>query len=182
MKRGWWGAVVVAVAGMALGLTGCTAERGEPVRESVVVREERGPVERRFPAFGEFVRVRWVREDLNSGRAPGPSDVRMAGVVQLSARDADRLRTGYAWREGAEAGPSVPGAVGALLPDGARWRTSEGFAGDVTRGGRYAARFHVDFEMRVLVFDALNPDIVVDDGSGSTPGKADGDGPDVKEW
>ncbi|GAA3492817.1 hypothetical protein [Streptomyces cremeus] len=155
---GWGRKLAVAVVSGALvtGLAGCEEAR-EPVREKaeVPVREERRPVERRFPVFGEFVRARWVGVTLSDPRLPGPTDVRMAGVVDLSSRDAERLRTGYEWREATA--PSVPEAVTPLLPTGARWRTSESFEGAVTGGGRYAASFHVDFEKRVLVFDALDP-------------------------
>ncbi|CAM5250836.1 hypothetical protein GCM10010329_07820 [Streptomyces spiroverticillatus] len=163
MKRNRKPGATILAGAMVVALTGCGEAQDTagwvPAKEraEAQVRQDRAPVERRFPAFGEFVRARWVGVSLNNPRLPGPTDVEMAGVVDLSARDAERLRTRYEWREAAGSGTALPGAVTPLLPEGAHWRTSDAFDREVTRDGSYSATFRVDFEKRVLTFDAVNP-------------------------
>ncbi|MFF0205654.1 hypothetical protein [Streptomyces sp. NPDC005017] len=137
------------------GSAGRRADRQEAPRGRLRYDEE--PVRARFPEFGDFTSVVWRGEALGvSDRSvPGPTDVRMAGVVRLADADARRLRDGYSWRD-APAQPEVPADLGPHVPAGARWRTSDGFARAVT-GDRYPATFHADLERKLLVFEAVNP-------------------------
>ncbi|MET9734797.1 hypothetical protein ABZZ79_30410 [Streptomyces sp. NPDC006458] len=159
-------AVTAAVA--ALVLTGCGEQPrpGSPDRtgDSAAradrpegLREDEEPVRARFPEFGDFTSVVWEGEVLgaNDRSVPGPTDVRMAGVVHLADADARRLREGYSW-QAASVRPRVPKDLLPHVPDGAHWRTSDGFTRAVT-GDRYPATFHADLERRVLVFEAVNP-------------------------
>jgi hypothetical protein len=145
-------------------LTGCgddrDAPRGAPAASSSVeaVRQDAGPVRARFPELGDFQDVRWQASVLGGtdSRVPGPTDVRMSGVVRLTPEKADYLRTAYRW-EDAPAAPEVLGGVARRLPSGASWRISDEFGESL----RNSAAMHVDFARNVVVFDARNPARVV---------------------
>ncbi|MDC0768572.1 hypothetical protein [Streptomyces sp. HD] len=166
-------AATVAMA--ALALTGCaeqrtqavdtgrpqgsraTATAGSPAADGL--RKDEEPVRARFPEFGDFAAVVWKGEALGQNdrsSVPGPTDVRMSGVVRLTEADATRLQDTYTW-QGTSAQPDLPTDLRAQLPSGARWQTSTDFTRAVT-GDRYTATFHADLDRKVLVFDAVNPE------------------------
>ncbi|MFI9150221.1 hypothetical protein [Streptomyces sp. NPDC053367] len=161
----WRGGLLAGgIAVAALVLTGC-AGQPQPVGAAASpaapgLRRDEEPVRARFPEFGDFTSSVWLGEVLgqNHGRpaVPGPTDVRMAGVVRLTAVDAARLRDTYTWQD-APAQPALPEGLRPEVPAGARWRTSAGFTRAVT-GGLYPAAFHADLDRKVLVFDAVNPE------------------------
>lgn len=122
------------------------------------IRRDEGPVRQRFPELGDVAGAEWTGEVLGSGRssAPGPTDVRMSGVVRLTDADASRLSEEYVWQDGPGA-PVVSSLLRARVPQSTRWQTSADFTAVVTRG-RYSAAFHADFGRKVIVFDAVNPE------------------------
>ncbi|CAL9345043.1 hypothetical protein [Streptomyces sp. enrichment culture] len=161
VRRRLRGGVLVLVA-LSAALSGCGGPAdGTGAGPNAVgggLREDPGPVRARFPEFGDFEAVVWRGEALGDGggrSVPGPTDVRMSGVVRLGGGDAAQLRKRYAWREAA-GGPRVPGGLATRIPAGARWWSSADFTRAVT-DGRHPASFHVDLDRRVLVFDAVNP-------------------------
>ncbi|MFJ9587467.1 hypothetical protein [Streptomyces acidicola] len=127
----------------ALVLTGCAEQvrsvesvRTEDSRATATadssaagLRKDEEPVRVRFPEFGDFSSVVWKGEALgrnDRSSVPGPTDVRMSGVVRLTDADAARLRDGYAWQD-ASGTPEVPSDLRARVPSGAggrRARTS----------------------------------------------------------
>ncbi|MFE5602860.1 hypothetical protein ACFQ8O_27190 [Streptomyces coelicoflavus] len=159
----------VALAVAVVALAGCgrhpgVADGAGP-RESKTavsaapgIRRDEGPVRQRFPELGDVAGVEWTGEVLGSGRssAPGPTDVRMSGVVRLTDADASRLSEEYVWQDGPGA-PVVSSLLRSRVPRSTRWQTSTDFTADVTRG-RYSATFHADFGRQVIVFDAVNPE------------------------
>ncbi|MET4660575.1 hypothetical protein ABID80_004301 [Streptomyces sp. PvP037] len=149
----------VASGGLALAgvlVAGCGAGAGA-ASEPEVRRDEK-VIRRYFPEFGDFEEVVWAGETLGDdsrGSVPGPSDVRVSGVVRLAESDARRLRGAYEWRAAPD-GPDVLPGIRPHVPGEADWLTSEGFTATVT-GGRYPGAFHLDLRKKTLVFDARNP-------------------------
>lgn len=121
------------------------------------MRHDRKPIADRFPCLGDFQAVTWQAKALGTGapRVPGPTDLRLAGVVRLAPGDAKRLRNAFPWRVGGGK-PSVLSGVAPQVPSAAAWRVSESFTRSVT-GGRYRADFFADFSRNLLVFDTVNP-------------------------
>ncbi|MGC0334207.1 hypothetical protein RKD23_007197 [Streptomyces sp. SAI-170] len=161
-RRGLLAGVASAVA--ALVLTGCGGQP-RPVGATASpadggLRRDEAPVRARFPEFGDFTATVWQGEVLgpHSDRStvPGPTDVRMSGVVRLTDADAARLRDTYAWQD-APTPPDLPTGLLTEVPADARWRTSAAFTRAVT-ADHYTAAFHVDLGHKVLVFDAVNPE------------------------
>ncbi|MFE2439673.1 hypothetical protein [Streptomyces sp. NPDC059409] len=159
----------VAVAVAVVALSGCGRHPGvadgagprEPtavVSAAPAIRRDEEPVRQRFPELGDVAGVEWTGEVLGGGRssAPGPTDVRMSGVVRLTDADASRLSEEYVWQDGPGT-PVVSSLLRPRVPESTRWQTSADFTADVTRG-RYSATFHADFGRRVIVFDAVNPE------------------------
>ncbi|NUP15657.1 MAG: hypothetical protein HOZ81_06090 [Streptomyces sp.] len=167
-------AATVAMA--ALALTGCAEQRTQSVdtarpqdsRATATaaspaadgLRKDEEPVRVRFPEFGDFASVVWKGETLGQDSresVPGPTDVRMSGIVRLTDTDAARLKDAYTWQN-TSAQPDLPTDLRAQLPsDGPRWQTSTDFTRAVT-GDRYTATFHADLDRKMLVFDAVNPE------------------------
>ncbi|MFV0134047.1 hypothetical protein ACLGIH_12525 [Streptomyces sp. HMX87] len=129
------------------------AETGEPG-----IRQDKEPVRKYFPELGHFDAVEWTGEVLGKGRSsvPGPSDIRVSGVVRLADADVARLSKDYAWQDEPGA-PVVLSTIRPRVPGSAQWQTSEDFETAVTQG-RYSATFYADFERKVIVFDAVNPE------------------------
>lgn len=121
------------------------------------VRHDEEPVRKRFPRLGDFERVAWQAGARGKTDArtlvPGPTDIRMSGIVWLAAEDAERLRTEFVWRA-AEDGPKLLEGPAGYVPDGASWQVSEAFESSAAN----AATFHADFDRNVVVFDAVNPE------------------------
>ncbi|MEU2234862.1 hypothetical protein [Streptomyces vietnamensis] len=143
---------------------GCAGAAEPPARtasqQAPEIERDRKPVERRFPQFGNFTGVAWAAAPLGvaDSRVPGPTDVRMSGVVTLAKADVRRLLKEYHWAP-AEELPDVLGSVAPRVPAGAAWRTSEAFTSAVT-GEAYSASFHLDPVAGVMVFDAVDPTAV----------------------
>ncbi|MFD8429799.1 hypothetical protein ACFV1R_19580 [Streptomyces coelicoflavus] len=159
----------VAVAVAVVALSGCGRHAGVAdgagPRESRAavsgapgIRRDEGPVRQRFPELGDVAGVEWTGEVLGKRRssAPGPTDVRMSGVVRLTDADASRLSEEYVWQDGPGT-PVVSSLLRPRVPESTRWQTSAEFTAVVTRG-RYSAAFHADFDRQVIVFDAVNPE------------------------
>ncbi|WP_406729700.1 hypothetical protein WJ438_15570 [Streptomyces sp. GD-15H] len=161
--------LLAALVLAALTLSGCgrgpdSADAG-PGRETRApqsadpgVRQDRQPVRTHFPELGDFSSVIWKEEILgkDTSRVPGPSDVRVSGVVRLADADVARLKDDYAWRHE----PSTPVVLSDIrphVPAGTHWQTSEDFTAAVTQE-HYSGAFHADFEQRIVVFDAINPE------------------------
>jgi hypothetical protein len=123
------------------------------------IRRDEAVVSKYFPEFGHPKSVAWAGDVLGDGRSgvPGPSDVRISGVVWLSDFDAARIQHGYTWRPTPSA-PDVVNAVQDQVPESSEWQSSEDFHSEVTERGRYFATFAVDFTRKVLVFNARNPE------------------------
>lgn len=149
--------MALVVAGLAV-TSGC----GEPPSGGAgakapgfdEVRHDEGPVRARFPELGDPERVAWVARPLGEAdpRVPGPTDVRMSGVVRLSAGTAESLRSVYAWRV-TEAGPKVLPELSSHVPDDASWQVADAYE----PGAEASGELHCDFGRRVVVFDAVNP-------------------------
>ncbi|MEV6246426.1 hypothetical protein AB0M38_09505 [Streptomyces sp. NPDC051742] len=133
-----------------------SAEQNPPVE----VRRDRDPVLRRFPQLGNITGVEWASAPLGSGssRVPGPTDFRFSGVATLAKADVRRLQTEYDWVPG-QTPPSVLEAIAPEVPAGTSWQMSEGFTSAVT-GDVYTATFLLDPATGVMVFDAVNPNVV----------------------
>ncbi|MFR9675492.1 hypothetical protein [Streptomyces sp. TR02-1] len=167
------GGLRLAAAGAALCaslLTGCGDDGGQvaaaaPGSEGVPastaaddgVRLDKKLVKAYFPEFGNVVSVAWKGSLLDDPTAPGPSDVRVVGVVELSAVDVRSLRDAYTWRDGPDE-PKVPAELLPRLPEDARWQVSREFTRTVTRDGAYSGSFFVALDRRTVVFDAVNPE------------------------
>ncbi|WP_372345854.1 hypothetical protein [Streptomyces sp. KL116D] len=160
------GVAVAAVASMVV-LAGCgtgPAEGRDTSRvagagsEDGVLRHDRKPVADRFPELGAFKSVVWASDVLgqDSRGVPGPSDVRMSGVVRLTAAQSGDLSKRYAWRS-TPGRPDVMKPLSSHVPQAGEWKDSADFTEAVT-GGRYSASFSIDFGRRVAVFDAVNPE------------------------
>ncbi|MFI7409668.1 hypothetical protein ACIBU0_13490 [Streptomyces sp. NPDC049627] len=162
-----------AAAVVTLMLSGCAEQaqsvhtaRSEAPRATAAaasaspgLRQDEEPVRARFPEFGDFSSTLWKGEALGGTdrtSVPGPTDVRMSGIVRLTDADAARLRKDYAWQDTSRQ-PELPGGLRAQVPAGARWQTSADFTRAVT-GDRYTATFLADLERKVLIFDAVNPE------------------------
>ncbi len=133
-----------------------SAEQSPPVE----VRRDKGPVLRRFPQLGNITGVEWASAPLGSGssRVPGPTDFRFSGVATLAKADVQRLQAAYDWVPD-QTSPSVLEAIAPEVPAGTSWQTSEGFTSAVT-GDVYPATFRLDPATGVMVFDAVNPNVV----------------------
>lgn len=146
----------------AMAVAGCGAQRSDAARPEASasasaearVRHDKQPVRVRFPQLGDFERVAWSASPLGEAdaRVPGPTDVRMSGIVWLTAADAASLRSAYAWRT-ANAGPDVLDGLSAHVPDDVSWQVTAVYA----ESAEGAAVFHADFDRKVVVFDAVNP-------------------------
>lgn len=157
----------MAVAGLAVFsalLTGCGTEGGaaeHPARAGSSaekdVRHDRELIREYFPEFGQLDTVVWQGKVLGAKRSavPGPSDVRLSGVAKLTSADAERLRGAYAWEKKADT-PEVLPSIRPYVPGSSRWQVSKDFTLSVTEGV-YLGSFYVDFQQRVVVFDARNP-------------------------
>jgi hypothetical protein len=161
-------AVALAVCGL---LTGCggahqqanSAGTGAPHADAAWksdqgIRRDKKLVREYFPELGDFEAVVWKGEILGDARSvvPGPSDFQVSGVVHLGDREAARLRRDYAWQS--ERGtPVVLSDIRPKVPKSANWQTSEDFTLNVT-DDRFAATFYADFDRKIVVFDARNPE------------------------
>ncbi|MFE5023485.1 hypothetical protein ACFRAO_09260 [Streptomyces sp. NPDC056656] len=166
----WAGAswmLVVAAAASVIALTGCgsgaatsadTSRAAASDSKDGALRHDRQPVADRFPELGDFTSVVWASDVLgqDSRGAPGPSDVRMSGVVRLTAAQSEDLRKRYAWHSTPER-PDVVEHLASHVPQAGEWKDSDDFTEAVT-GGRYSASFSVDFGRGVAVFEAVNPE------------------------
>ncbi|MEU0566877.1 hypothetical protein ABZ297_16005 [Nonomuraea sp. NPDC005983] len=111
----------------------------------------------RFPIFGNVSAAHWcgiVLTEQNS-RVPGPTDIRLVGIVRLSPS---------AWKKVLAAGGDFEQTVPSNVPDeirqkcaaDAQWTFSEAFDTAVT-GDAYSGRFYVDFVSRSILIDVVNP-------------------------
>ncbi|WP_326791898.1 hypothetical protein OHA79_05775 [Streptomyces sp. NBC_00841] len=138
---------------------GTGAPRVDAARKSDQgIRRDKKLVREYFPELGDFEAVVWKGEILGDARSvvPGPSDFQVSGVVHLGDGDAARLRRDYAWKS--EPGtPVVLSDIRPEVPKGADWQTSEDFTLNIT-DDHYAATFYADFDRKIVVFDARNPE------------------------
>jgi hypothetical protein len=117
---------------------GSCGRAGEPDRRTVgspaavVVRTDREPVARRFPALGEFTEVHWTGHALGqtSGRVPGPTDVRVQALVRLRPEDARSLDRRHQWYP-APSPPVIPAELQPYVVDGGTWLRSPAYEAEV---------------------------------------------------
>ncbi|MER7465926.1 hypothetical protein [Streptomyces sp. NPDC097981] len=163
------GPLAAVVAVPVLGA--CTAEAGGAPRAApstapghgrltgpCTVHRETDPVSARFPELGPVASTAWCGMQPSSGaRVPGPTDVRLFGV--LTPQDAAAVRMylddpSYAF---APATPEdVPAEIRSVLPADARWLSSRKFD-TLVGGGRDDGDFYFDRASGQVVFDCMNP-------------------------
>ncbi|MET9881906.1 hypothetical protein ABZZ20_01885 [Streptomyces sp. NPDC006430] len=177
--------VLSAVAVGAV-LCACTGRGGAPhaapptasghgrLTGTCTVRTETDPIASRFPELGRIGSTTWCgMQPASAGRlagAPGPTDVRLFGV--LRPQDVAAVRAylddpSYAFA--AAVPQDVPEKIRDVLPTGARWVSSETFDALVT-GGHYDGDFYVDAVSGQVVFDCMNPDRKDGPSPAATPG------------
>ncbi|WP_250403960.1 hypothetical protein [Streptomyces cellostaticus] len=154
--------VLAAGAGVSAALAALTAcaspDDGAAGQDRCSVRSDPAPIERRFPAFGTPERVHWCGVVLNAGdgRVPGPTDVRLVGVVELAPAAFAGIVEDLGEDPVAQAPQGLPGEIVEFLPGEARWRRSDRLDRSVTQG-RYTGSFHVDTAHRVVLVDCVDP-------------------------
>ncbi|MGW0284730.1 hypothetical protein ACWDXT_16645 [Streptomyces sp. NPDC003236] len=158
------GHIRVLAAGLAVSaslapLTSCASPGdGGDERGRCSVRTDPAPIEKRFPAFGTPERTHWCGVVLNAGdeRVPGPTDVRLVGVVRLAPAAFARVVGDLGENPVAEAPRGLPDEIADLLPGEARWQRSDRLDRAVTQG-RYTGSFHVDTAHRTVLVDCVDP-------------------------
>ncbi len=137
-------------------------EGGEGTGARCVVRSDPAPITRRFPLFGTPRRAHWCGVLVNGGggdRVPGPSDVRMVGVVELTAPAFAKVEAGMGAHPAAGSPGTLPAEVVRFLPDHATWLRSPRLDRSISRG-LYTASFLVDRARRAVVLDCVDPEPV----------------------
>ncbi|MGW2730305.1 hypothetical protein [Streptomyces sp. NPDC001494] len=149
----------VAVFASLTPLTSCASpDGGGDGQGRCSARSDPAPVEKRFPVFGTPERAHWCGVVLNAGdgRVPGPTDVRLVGVVELAPEAFAGVVEDLGEHPVAHAPEGLPDEIAEFLPDGARWRRSDRLDRSLTQG-RYRGSFHVDTAHRAVLLDCVDP-------------------------
>jgi hypothetical protein len=132
-------AVVVTAA--LLILTGCTrSSRPDPgpTGSTPPVRTDRDPIAQRFPQLGDFTQVHWQggTAGTDSGRVPGPTDVRIQALVVVRPETVAVATTQYTWATAPSSWDSELSApLRAYAPHNATWKVSDHFTKAVLPSG-----------------------------------------------
>ncbi|WP_175411520.1 hypothetical protein [Streptomyces sp. TRM64462] len=116
----------------------------------------------RFSMLGEVVSTQWCAIDLtqDSGRVPGPSDIRLVGYFDTTAADMKALLGRSDWTFKQVPLPELPEpvvrAAGVTSSSTSAWVTSAELEKTVTREV-YSGSFYVDEKANRIVFDTVNP-------------------------
>ncbi|MFF0851674.1 hypothetical protein ACFYVM_11580 [Streptomyces sp. NPDC003280] len=140
-------------------LTSCASpDDGANASGRCSVRTDRAPLEKRFPLFGKPERAHWCGVVLGAGdaRVPGPTDVRLAGVVVLAPGAFARVVRYLGAHPVAAAPEGLPEEIVEFLPRGAGWRRSDRLDRSVSQG-RYSGSFLVDTAHRAVLVDCVDP-------------------------
>ncbi|MEU1704607.1 hypothetical protein ABZ478_04275 [Streptomyces sp. NPDC005706] len=140
-------------------LTSCAApDDGGDGQGRCSVRSDPAPIEKRFPVFGTPERAHWCGVVLNAGdgRVPGPTDVRLVGVVELTPAAFAGIVEDLGADPVAKAPQGLPDEIVKSLPGDARWRHSDRLDRSITQG-RYTGSFHVDTAHRAVLVDCVDP-------------------------
>ncbi|MFJ9741918.1 hypothetical protein [Streptomyces sp. NPDC101166] len=148
----------------ALTLTSCGSETqatDSPPRRLVgecTVRQEIDQVTARFPAFKELESTSWCGITPKSeSRVPGPTDVRLVGVLNSVDDAAVRKHVEDPALSFKPLAPQdVPSEIEKALPEGAQWMASEQFDKLIT-GDLYSGTFYIDEKSAQVLFDCMNP-------------------------
>lgn len=137
---------------------GASRGGGRATTAGCAVRSDLSPIMKRFPLFGSPRRAHWCGVSLNGGdeRVPGPSDVRMVGVVELTGAAFDRVVAAMGGRPVAETPDKLPGEITGFLPRQATWLRSQELDRAISRG-LYTASFLVDRAHRAVIMDCVDP-------------------------
>lgn len=149
---------VSCAAPSGAGADGPPRASASPAEKKCDVRTEPEPIRKRFLQLGEPRRTRWcaIVLGVENSRVPGPTDVRMVAVVEVTP---DALKRILVYGTFAPAVPeNVPPALVDAVPElrDARWTASEAFDASVTREA-YTGTFYVDRAKRLVLVDAVNP-------------------------
>ncbi|BAU86858.1 hypothetical protein SLA_5989 [Streptomyces laurentii] len=123
------------------------------------VRHETDQVTARFPSFGPLRSTSWCDRwhDYGERGVPGPTDVRMVGILDpvddRAVRD-DLADPTLAFEPATPAG--LPAEIEKLLPEDAEWRVSEPVSRRLTEE-RYSGTFFYDARSGQVLFDCVNP-------------------------
>ncbi|MFE0645731.1 hypothetical protein ACFW2Y_29585 [Streptomyces sp. NPDC058877] len=118
----------------------------------------------RFSMLGKVVSTQWCAIDLtqDSGRVPGPSDIRLVGYFDITAADMKALvsRTDWTFTRAplplTELPAPVVQAAGATSSSTSVWVTSAELEKTVTREV-YSGSFYIEEKANRIVFDTVNP-------------------------
>jgi len=140
-------------------LTSCASpDDGGDGQGRCSVRSDPAPIEKRFPVLGTPERAHWCGVVLNAGdgRVPGPTDVRLVGVVELAPEAFARIVEDLGENPVAEAPKGLPDEIVKFFPGQARWRRSDRLDRSITQE-RYTGSFHVDTAHRAVLVDCVDP-------------------------
>lgn len=122
------------------------------------VRQEIDQVTARFPVFKELESTSWCGiMPKNDSRVPGPTDVRLVGVLNSVDDGAVRKHVEDPALSFTPIAPQdVPPEIAKALPAGAQWMASEQFDKLIT-GELYSGAFYIDKKSAQVLFDCMNP-------------------------
>ncbi|MCP3820394.1 hypothetical protein NLX86_20525 [Streptomyces sp. A3M-1-3] len=146
---------------MTLASCGSETDTDGPAHRLVgqcTVRQDVDQITARFPEFRELEYTSWCGITPKSeSRVPGPTDVRLVGV--LNSMDDAAVRK-YVEDPALSFKPlaprDVPSEIAKVLPEGAQWMASEQFDKLIT-GDLYSGTFYVDKKSAHVLFDCMNP-------------------------
>ncbi|MEV5972829.1 hypothetical protein [Streptomyces sp. NPDC051921] len=123
------------------------------------VRQETDQITSRFPSFGPLESTSWcgMSRDTSGDRVPGPTDVRLVGLLDAVDDEAVRKDLGDPVLRFEPATPThLPAEIRKLLPAGAEWMTSEQVNKRITED-LYLGTFYYDRRSGQVLFDCSNP-------------------------
>jgi hypothetical protein len=121
------------------------------------VRTDHEPLTKRFPQLGNFIATHWQGESAgtDTGGVPGPTDVRIRALVQLSANDRSALGSRYSWSPApADWDKDMSSELRVYLPSGSTWKANDRFTSDLLSGG-YSGPVYLDTRTGIVYLDVI---------------------------
>jgi hypothetical protein len=119
----------------------------------VAIRTDREPIERRFPALGDFTEVHWVGWPLSDPEGLGPTDVALQALVVLAEPELAAAREAYEWDAApADFDARLRDELRPHLPVAGDWRHSDEYESTATTA-QYWGSVYLDVASGTVYLD-----------------------------